>query len=129
MREQSELALNQTELKEFQTRIAILTSELEQKNKEIDQITSERKKIEDTIDKTMDLEIELKDQTTEIDELNNRYRRALKDKVSVYDELMKAVKMLADRNAKYMGNEIEISKLTNLTSITKKELEQKEKIH
>ena len=77
----------------------------------------------------MDLEIELKDQTTEIDELNNRYRRALKDKVSVYDELMKAVKMLADRNAKYMGNEIEISKLTNLTSITKKELEQKEKIH
>ena len=28
-----------------------------------------------------------------------------------------------------MTNEIEISKLTNLTSITKKELEQKEKIH
>lgn len=39
----------------------------------------------------MDLEIDLKDQTEEIDVLNNRYRRALKDKVSVYDELMKAV--------------------------------------
>ena len=77
----------------------------------------------------MDLEIDLKDQTEEIDVLNNRYRRALKDKVSVYDELMKAVQMLARRNAEYMGNEIEICRLSNLTSITKKELEQKEKIY
>mmetsp|Transcript_26467 Transcript_26467/g.35383 ORF Transcript_26467/g.35383 Transcript_26467/m.35383 type:complete len:100 (-) Transcript_26467:799-1098(-) len=77
----------------------------------------------------MDLEIDLKDQTEEIDVLNNRYRRALKDKVTVYDELLNAVRMLAERNAQYMSNEIEISKLTNLTSITKKELEQKEKIH
>jgi len=61
--------------------------------------------------------------------LNNRYRKALKDKVSVYDELMKAVTMLADRNAEFMSNEIEICRLSNLSSITKKELEQKEKIH
>ena len=61
--------------------------------------------------------------------LNNRYRRALKDKVSTYEELMNAVKMLAERNSTYMNNEIEIAKLTNLTSITKKELDQKEKIH
>ena len=39
----------------------------------------------------MELEIDLKDQTEEIDDLNKRYNRALKDKVSVYDELMKAV--------------------------------------
>jgi len=71
----------------------------------------------------MDLEIDLKDQTEEIDVLNNRYRRALKDKVTVYDELLNAVRMLADRNAQYMTNEIDISKLVNLTSITKKELE------
>lgn len=77
----------------------------------------------------MDLEIDLKDQTEEIDVLNNRYRKALKDKVSVYDELMKAVTMLADRNAEFMSNEIEICRLSNLSSITKKELEQKEKIH
>lgn len=77
----------------------------------------------------MDLELDLKDQTDEIDKMNDRYRRALKSKVSVYDELMKAVTMLADRNAEYMSNEIKISKLTNLTSVTKKELEQKEKIH
>ena len=77
----------------------------------------------------MDLEIDLKDQTEEIDVLNNRDRKALKDKVSVYDELMKAVTMLADRNAEFMSNEIEICRLSNLSSITKKELEQKEKIH
>ena len=129
VRAQSEQTLNENELKEFQTRIGILTRELTDKNNEIEMIGKEKKKVEDTIDRTMDLEIDLKDQTEEIDVLNNRYRRALKDKVSVYDELSKAVQMLARRNAEYMGNEIEVCRLSNLTSITKKELEQKEKIH
>lgn len=100
-----------------------MNRELEDKQKEIEQISQERKRIEETIDRTMDLEIDLKDQTEEIDVLNTRYRRALKDKVTVYDELLNAVRMLAERNAQYMTNEIDISKLTNLTSITKKELE------
>ena len=129
VREQAEEVLNQTELKEFQTRIAILSRELDDKNKEIEQISIEHKKVEETIDRTMDLEIDLKDQTQEIDELNKRYKKALSDKVSTYDELLNAVKMLADRNSTYMNNEIEVAKLTNLTSISKKELEQKEKIH
>jgi predicted RNase H-like nuclease (RuvC/YqgF family) len=129
VREQAEEVLNQTELKEFQTRIAILSRELDDKNKEIEQISIERKKVEETIDRTMDLEVDLKDQTDEIDVLNSRYRKALKDKVSTYEELLNAVKMLAERNSTYMNNEIEIAKLTNLTSISKKELEQKEKIH
>ena len=76
----------------------------------------------------MDLEIDLKDQTEEIDGLNVRYRKALKDKVTVYDELTKAVQMLARRNAEFMTNEIEICRLANMTSITKKELEQKERV-
>ena len=76
----------------------------------------------------MNVEIDLRDQTEEIDVLNSRYRRALKDKVSVYDELVKAVKQLTDRNSTFMRNEIEICRLTNLSSITKKELEQKEKM-
>lgn len=76
----------------------------------------------------MDQDIDLMDQTEEIDELNKNYRRALNDKVTVYDELRKAVEMLASRNAEFMNNEIELTKLNNLTSITKKELEQKEKI-
>lgn len=46
--------MNQTELKEYQTRIAVLNRELDDKNKEIEQISIERKKVEDTIDKTME---------------------------------------------------------------------------
>ena len=123
MRSQSEAILNEIELKEFQTRIAVLTRELEDKNKEIDAVAQEKKRIEETVDKTMDLEIDLKDQTEEIDAHNARYRRALKDKVAVYDELVRAVRMLAQRNSQFMQNEIELCKLSNLTSITKKELE------
>jgi chemotaxis regulatin CheY-phosphate phosphatase CheZ len=76
----------------------------------------------------MEMNVDLRDQTEEIDVLNSRYRRALKDKVSVYDELVKAVKQLTDRNSSFMRNEIEICRLTNLASVTKKELEQKEKM-
>ena len=129
VRTHAEEYLNEIELKEFQTRILVLERELDDKNKEIEQIEVEKQKIVETIDKTMDLTIELKDQTGEIETLNRRYQRALKDKVSVYDELLRAVRELAERNATFMGNEIEISKLVNLTSITKKELEQKEKLH
>jgi len=46
--------LNQTELKEYQTRIAVLNRELDDKNKEIEQISIERRKVEDTIDKSME---------------------------------------------------------------------------
>jgi len=35
---------------------------------------------------------------------------------------------LTDRNSTFMRNEVEICRLTNLSSITKKELEQKEKM-
>ena len=61
VRADAEVQLNQTELKEFQTRIAILNRELEDKQKEIEQISQEKKRIEETIDRTMDLEIDLKD--------------------------------------------------------------------
>ena len=123
VRDYAEKELNQVEIKEFQTRIAILTKELDDKNREIEIVTDQSKKIEDTVDKAMNVEIDLRDQTEEIDVLNNRYRRALKDKVSVYDELVKAVKQLTDRNSSFMRNEIEICRLSNLSSITKKELE------
>lgn len=66
--------------------------ELDDKNKEVEIVAEQRKQIEETVDKAMNVELDLRDQTEEIDVLNNRYRRALKDKVSVYDELVKAVK-------------------------------------
>ena len=123
VRDQAEKVLNEVEIKEFQTRIAVLMKELDDKNKEIEIVSDQRKQIEETVDKAMSVEIDLRDQTEEIDVLNSRYRRALKDKVSVYDELVKAVKQLTDRNSTFMRNEIEICRLTNISSITKKELE------
>lgn len=50
--------------------------------------------------------------------LNERYRKALKDKIGVYDELVSAVKQLAQRNTDFMANEIEICRLMNVVSIT-----------
>ena len=50
--------------------------------------------------------------------LNERYRKALKDKIGVYDELVSAVKQLAQRNTEFMANEIEICRLMNVVSIT-----------
>ena len=100
-----------------------MMQELDDKNREIEVVNDQKRQIEDTVDKAMEMNVDLRDQTEEIDCLNNRYRRALKDKVSVYDELVKAVKQLTDRNSSFMRNEIEICRLTNLASVTKKELE------
>ena len=58
---------------------------------------------------------------------NARYSRALQDKVAVYDQLVTSVRQLADRNSVFMKNEVELCRLANLSSITKLELEQKEK--
>lgn len=123
VRDQAEQVLNEVEIKEFQTRIAVMMQELDDKNREIEVVNDQKRQIEDTVDKAMEMNVDLRDQTEEIDCLNNRYRRALKDKVSVYDELVKAVKQLTDRNSTFMRNEIEICRLTNLASVTKKELE------
>jgi hypothetical protein len=40
---------------------------------------------------------------------------------------VQAVKTLADRNSVFMRNEVELCRLSNMTSITKLELDQKEK--
>lgn len=128
VRSSAERTLNEQELKEFKTRIAILMNELNDKNRQIEQITVDRKEIEETLDRAFgDQSIDIKDQTEEIAQLNDRYARALAEKVGVYEELVKSVKDLTDRNATFMRNEVELCRLKNVTSITKKELEQKEK--
>ena len=63
----------------------------------------------------------------EIEELNERYKSALRDKVELYDELVESVKELVNRNARFMKNELEICRLVNECSVLKRELEQKEK--
>lgn len=116
------------EIKEFQTRIGVLQRELDDKNKEIEQVTKEKQLISDTTERAQLTGADIKDQTQEIQVLNERYRKALKDKINVYDELVSAVKQLAQRNTEFMSNEIEICRLMNVISITQKELDQKEKM-
>ena len=55
-------------------------------------ISREQKRMKEDQDNAMtEVKTELKDQMEEINILNARYSRALKDKVSVYDELVKSV--------------------------------------
>ena len=68
VRQEAENELNQTEIREFQTRIAILQNELIDKNKEIELIDREREKMRMAQEHIMDnVNTELKDQTDEID--------------------------------------------------------------
>ena len=66
------------------------------------------------------------DQKTEIEELNIDYRKALKDKTSMYEGLVTSVQELANKNSSYMENEIEICRLKNNIHIIQKQLEQRE---
>jgi hypothetical protein len=59
----------------------------------------------------------------EIDELNERYKSALREKVELYDELVECVKELVNRNARYMKNELEVCRLVNECAVMKRELE------
>jgi predicted RNase H-like nuclease (RuvC/YqgF family) len=106
------------EIKEFQTRISILQRELDDKNREIEQVTRERQLISETTERVKLRSSDIKEQTHEIQILNERYRKALKDKINVYDELVSAVKQLATRNSDFMQNEVEICRLMNIISIT-----------
>lgn len=51
-------------------------------------VQEEKLLIEETVDRTLNLEIDLKDQTEEIALLNTRYTKALKDKIAVYDQMV-----------------------------------------
>ena len=71
--------------------------------------------------------MEITEQQKEIEQLNERYKTALRDKVDVYDEFVECIKELINRNARFMKNELEICRLTNESAVMKRELEQKEK--
>lgn len=78
-------------------------------------------------EKALSMGMQISEQSVEIDELNERYKHALREKVDVYDELVESVKELVNRNSRFMKNEIEICKLVNDCAVMKRELEQKEK--
>jgi len=62
-----------------------------------------------------------------VEELNERYKKALREKVDLYDELIESVKELVNRNARFMKNELDLCRLMNECAVMKRELEQKEK--
>jgi hypothetical protein len=78
-------------------------------------------------ERAMNSGMQISEQSTEIEELNEKYKGALRDKVEVYDELVESIKELVNRNSRFMKNEIEICRLVNECSVMKRELEQKEK--
>ena len=71
--------------------------------------------------------MQITEQSVEIQELNDRYKDALREKVDLYDELVESVKELVNRNSRFMKNEIELCRLVNECAVMKRELEQKEK--
>ncbi len=124
VRQEAERVLSEDEVREFKTRIQILSSELESKNAEIEQVAAEKQRVEETVKRIFEREdVDIKEQSEEIEHLNLRYRRALTDKIKVYDQLVQSVRTLADRNSQFMRNEVELCRLANLASITKLELD------
>lgn len=58
--------LGEDEVKEFKTRIAVLLQELDLKNTEITRVNEEKRVIEETVDRALNLEVDLKASTEEI---------------------------------------------------------------
>lgn len=53
--------MGEDEVKEFKTRIAVLLQELDVKNTEIHRVNEEKRAIEETVDRALNIEIDLKD--------------------------------------------------------------------
>lgn len=79
------------------------------------------------MERALDYNVDIVDTTKEIALLNERYSQALQNKVAVYDQLVSTVRQLAERNALFMRNEVELCRLNNMSRITKLELEQKQR--
>ena len=86
---------------------------------------AEKQELMKTKNKQGELNIEIEEHRGEITNLNQRYTSALKDKVSVYVELVNSVKELKKRHQKFFSNELQLVQLQNQCKTLKKELEQK----
>lgn len=67
--------------------------------------------------------LEIGEHQEEIEELDAKYKVALKNKVEVYEELVECLKELTQRQNKYHTNEMVICKMANQVTILKKQLE------
>jgi hypothetical protein len=75
----------------------------------------------------MSMGMQISDQSAEIERLNKKYKRAIKDKVAIYSEFSESIKELMQRNTRFLLNEVEAGRITNEASIIKRELEQRER--
>ena len=118
---------NDTQMKEYRARLAILGAELNEKNDMIASIEKEKNAIEELSARAMSIGMSISDQSAEIERLNERYRQTLNDKMQLYPELQESVKELTMRDNRYLANELDATSLVNESSIIKRELEQKER--
>ena len=118
---------NDTQMKEYRARLAILGAELNEKNDMIASIEKEKNAIEELSARAMSMGMSISDQSAEIERLNERYRQTLNDKMQLYPELQESVKELTMRDNRYLANELDATSLVNESSIIKRELEQKER--
>lgn len=83
----------------------MLNEELMRKQKEIERVSHERDQLKRTKEKTkrpMDgIDQEIVDHQDEISSLNEKYKKALSRKVSVYEELIECLKELVSRGSSY----------------------------
>lgn len=71
--------------------------------------------------------MEISGQSEEIEKLNQRYRQAVSDKLTLYEDFTESVKEVNKRDARFLLNELEMCRLVNEASIIKRELEQRER--
>ena len=71
----------------------------------------------------MSMGMQIGDQSTEIHRLDRKFKQALFDKISLYEELAESVKELAIRNSRFVLNDLEAGRMVNEGSIMKRELE------
>ena len=108
---QTENFMSTNEIEEFQSRINVLVRELNDKNLQIENVQAEKQELMKTKNKQGELNIEIEEHRGEITSLNQRYTSALKDKVSVYVELVNSVKELKKRHQKFFTNELQLVQL------------------
>ena len=130
VREEALTTISTTKINEYRSRINQLRLELEDKNLELQVILEEQDKMNKrSKDAFNDNGPDIKDQMDEIDELNARYTKSLRNKVLNYDKLKESIQAVNQRQSDFMKKEMNICMLQNLTSITKKQLDQKQNVN
>ena len=118
-----ERTLAENEKKEQRSRIAILADELNAKHAQIIAVNKEREELEEVSETALGLSMHTSDQTQEIERLNKKYKQAISDKSAFYEDFCQSVKVLVDRDKRYLLNKLEDTKLNSENIIMKRELE------